>query len=169
MSVSGPALSLLTSQKLSGNIGELKNIVKVSAAKAYAEQREQPEIHVTIHHLQKELLAQPITKNTAQQGIYITQDQTLEQLMEKQQPEQQRIVKSFEQILIDFKKNNCLLYSCEGKLKQEVIQLFDFCCLRPVDKKNTSCWFIGHNLSERPFDKWKLPIKSNSMETVSMP
>lgn len=46
--------------------------------------------------------------------------------MEKQQPEQQRIVKSFEQILIDFKKNNCLLYSCEGKLKQEVIQLFDF-------------------------------------------
>ncbi|WP_316479513.1 Gx transporter family protein, partial [Enterococcus faecium] len=42
------------------------------------------------------LLAQPITKNTAQQGIYITQDQTLEQLMEKQQPEQQRIVKSFE-------------------------------------------------------------------------
>lgn len=126
LSVSGPALSLLTSQKLSGNIGELKNIVKVSAAKAYAEQREQPEIHVTIHHLQKELLAQPITKNTAQQGIYITQDQTLEQLMEKQQPEQQRIVKSFEQILIDFKKNNCLLYSCEGKLKQEVIQLFDF-------------------------------------------
>ena len=89
LSVSGPALSLLISQKLSGNIGELKNIVKVSAAKAYA-------------------------------------DQTLEQLMEKQQPEQQRIVKSFEQILIDFKKNNCLLYSCEGKLKQEVIQLFDF-------------------------------------------
>ncbi|MGC3604313.1 sigma-54-dependent transcriptional regulator, partial [Enterococcus faecium] len=58
--------------------------------------------------------------------IYITQDQTLVQLMEKQQPEQQRIVKSFEQILIDIKKNNCLLYSCEGKLKQEVIQLIDF-------------------------------------------
>ncbi|MGC3596125.1 hypothetical protein ACPTHR_15800, partial [Enterococcus faecium] len=67
-----------------------------------------------------------ITKNTAQQGIYITQDQTLEHLMEKQQPEQQRIVKSFEQILIDFKKNNCLLYSCEGNLKQDVIELFDF-------------------------------------------
>ncbi|NGS81887.1 hypothetical protein G6X37_05860, partial [Staphylococcus aureus] len=69
LSVSGPALSLLTSQKLSGNIGELKNIVKVSAAKAYAEQREQPETEVSINNMQKELLAQPITKNTAQQGI----------------------------------------------------------------------------------------------------
>ncbi|MGG2440269.1 hypothetical protein ACQUGW_14050, partial [Enterococcus faecium] len=32
LSVSGPVLSLLAGQKLSGNIGELKNIVKVSAA-----------------------------------------------------------------------------------------------------------------------------------------
>ncbi|MCC9082445.1 hypothetical protein LOS20_14045 [Enterococcus faecium] len=62
LSVSGPALSLLTSQKLSGNIGELKNIVKVSAAKAYAEQREQPEIHVTIHHLQKNYLRSLLLK-----------------------------------------------------------------------------------------------------------
>ncbi len=62
LSVSGPVLSLLAGQKLSGNIGELKNIVKVSAAKAYAEQREQSEIHVTIHHLQKNYSLSPLPK-----------------------------------------------------------------------------------------------------------
>lgn len=126
--ISGQVLNLLASQNFSGNIGELKNSVKVTAARAFSMQKDRPEIEVTIHHLQEYLLKLSHTsvQLPGPQQITITENSSLERLMEKNQPEQRRILTCFERILVEYKKSGCQIQPCEEKIKQEVIQLFDF-------------------------------------------
>ena len=51
ISVSSQVMNLFTSGELRRNIGELKNIVKITVAKAFSEQKQEDEIHLTINHL----------------------------------------------------------------------------------------------------------------------
>ncbi|MBE8863217.1 PRD domain-containing protein, partial [Enterococcus faecium] len=44
----------------------------------------------------------------------------------KRQPEQERMIRCFEQLLLTFKKNGATVSNWEEKLKEEVVYLFDF-------------------------------------------
>lgn len=126
MKVSGQVLSLLTNQSFSGNIGELKNSVKVAVAKAFAEQKEEESLSIKLQHLQRYLLKVPHQDSPAQSAVWITEKKELAHLVEKRQPEQERMIRCFEQLLLTFKKNGATVSNCEEKLKEEVVYLFDF-------------------------------------------
>lgn len=127
LKVSGQVLTLLTSSYFKGNIGELKNTVKVSVAKAFAEQKNTPEIQVTIYQLPEKLLSSTTGKlsSVLQKDMLITGNTTILQLLEKNHPQQQRVITTFERIITEFSKQQQLA-SCEEQLKQEVENLFDF-------------------------------------------
>ncbi|MBF8808450.1 MAG: sigma 54-interacting transcriptional regulator [Enterococcus lacertideformus] len=126
MKVSGQVLTLLTNQNFSGNIGELKNSVKVAVAKAFAEQPREKNLAIKLQHLQKYLLKVPHHNSPSQAAVWITDKKELSQLMEKRQPEQERMIRCFESLLLTFKKSSSILSDCEEKLKEEVIYLFDY-------------------------------------------
>ncbi|GCF94110.1 transcription antiterminator BglG [Enterococcus florum] len=128
LKVSGQVLQLLASGTWNGNIGELKNVVKVTVAKAFSEQKTEEEIQVTIYHLPESGLspAQLTTQTTVQEEIWITDQLSLEQLVEKAQPKQQRVMRTFERLLTEFQQQECQLANCEEKFKKEVEGLFDF-------------------------------------------
>lgn len=127
LKVSGQVLTLLTSSSFKGNIGELKNTVKVTVAKAFAEQKQAAEIKVTIYQLPEKLLL-PATENlqtVLQKDTVITENTTITQLLEKNHPQQQRVIATFDRIITEFSKQQQLT-ACEEQLKQEVETLFDF-------------------------------------------
>lgn len=127
LKVSGQVLTLLTSSSFKGNIGELKNTVKVTVAKAFAEQKQAAEIKVTIYQLPEKLLL-PATENlqtVIQKDTVITENTTITQLLEKNHPQQQRVIATFDRIITEFSKQQQLT-ACEEQLKQEVETLFDF-------------------------------------------
>ncbi len=126
MKVSGQVLTLLSSQEFPGNIGELKNNVKVAVAKAFAEQKGETDLFIKIQHLQKYLLTLATTSYSKQSAIWITDQLRLEHLMKKRQPEQEQIIRCCESLLLTFKKNDMSLNDCEDKLKEEVVRLVDF-------------------------------------------
>ena len=126
--VSGQVLQLLASGTWNGNIGELKNVVKVTVAKAFSEQKESAEIQVTIYHLPDSSLSTSnlTTQSTIQAEIYLNDQLSLEQLVEKAHPKQQRVMRTFERLLTEFQQQECQLANCEEKFKKEVEGLFDF-------------------------------------------
>ena len=83
MKVSGQVLTILSNQDFSGNIGELKNNVKVAVAKAFAEQKEEDKLCIKLQHFAKYLLTLSPNSNSTQSAVWITDKQNLEYLMEK--------------------------------------------------------------------------------------
>lgn len=126
MRISGQVLTMFTGGSFRGNIGELKNNVKVTVAKAFSEQKDEATINITIYHLTEKLLAKSsTTKEVSQQAVIIDETTSTNQLVEKTNPKQQRVITVFERMLTEFQKSNQNLLVCEDKLKQEVDNLFD--------------------------------------------
>lgn len=128
LKVSGQVLTLLSSAEFKGNIGELKNCVKVTVAKAYTDQNQKKEIQISIYHLPEVLLG--MTKmsvhSPTQDDMIFDETTSLEFLIRKNYPKQKRVITSFERILLEFQQNSCHLENCEEQLKEEVNNLFDF-------------------------------------------
>lgn len=126
--VSSQVLSLLSNGSFKGNIGELKNLVKVMTAKAFAEQTSQEEIVITIYHLPEKKIGTSIQniQNNSEKDIRITDNSTIEQLIEGNLPKQQRLISTFKSLLNMFEKSNCCLEKCKEGLKKEVETLFDY-------------------------------------------
>lgn len=126
--VSSQVLFLLSNGSFMGNIGELKNLVKVMIAKAFSEQTNQEEIVITIYHLPDKKIGGSIQNihNSSEKNIRITENSTIEQLIERSLPNQQRLIRTFKSLLNMFKRNNCLLEECKEGLKKEVEALFDY-------------------------------------------
>lgn len=124
--VSGQVLTLFTNGTFNGNIGELKNNVKVTVSKAFSEQKEEPELNITIYHLNEKLLANaPAIQGVSQEAILIEDTSSTNQLVEKSSPKQQRIITVFKRMLTAFQKGGQNVLACEDTLKQEVDNLFD--------------------------------------------
>ncbi|KAF1299439.1 transcription antiterminator BglG [Enterococcus sp. JM4C] len=126
--VSGQVINLLTSSSFKGNIGELKNVIKVTVAKAYTEQKNASEIKVTIYHLPDTLLdnQQQGLQTVTPEEILLTKNTTTNQLVERHNPNEKRSVATFEKLINEFQAANCKLETCEPQLKQTVDQLFDY-------------------------------------------
>lgn len=126
--VTSQVLSLLSNGSFKGNIGELKNLVKVMAAKAFAEQTDQAEIKITIYHLPEQRIKGNLHnfQNNTEKDILITGNSTVERLIDSSLPKQQRLITTFENLLTTFQKNDRHLAYCKEELKKEVENLFDF-------------------------------------------
>ncbi|MBP2098054.1 sigma-54 dependent transcriptional regulator of gfr operon [Enterococcus rivorum] len=125
--VSGQVLTLFANSDFNGNIGELKNNVRVTVAKAFSEQKKKSELKITIYHLADKLLASntPTLQDVKHNEVVIDEHTLANQLIEKNKPKHQRINVVFERILMEFLKEKQDLLACENKVKQEVDNLFD--------------------------------------------
>lgn len=126
--VSVQVISLLTSSSFKGNIGELKNVVKVTAARAYTEQKNKKEVHITIYHLPDSILEnkQQGLQTATPEEIVLTENTTTSQLVERYNPNQKRVVATFEKLINEFQMAECRLENCDNQLKQSVDHLFDY-------------------------------------------
>lgn len=126
--VTGQVLTLLTNAGFKGNIGELKSSVKVTVANAFSEQKKNDTVKITVYHLPEAILnaSSASIQSFVQEDVLFDAHTTLEQLTKNNQPQQQRVLTSFERILTEFQQNNEHLENCEEQLKTEVDRLFDF-------------------------------------------
>ena len=127
--VSSQVFSLLTSGHFKGNIGELKNIVKVTVAKAFSEQIKENMVSLTIYHLPDKVLANEGSlsqTNNQIPEIFITDSTTVNQLNQVEYNNQVRVIGTFTRILQEFQKNGQNLSACNQSLKNQVDQLFDY-------------------------------------------
>ncbi|MCD5001161.1 sigma 54-interacting transcriptional regulator [Enterococcus saccharolyticus] len=128
LTVTGQVLTLLTSASFKGNIGELKNIVKITVAKAFTEQQRESSVHLTIYHLPEKLLmaSDSNKQNSLYEEVTLNELSSVTQLVNKNQPPQQRVIQTFEHLLTTFQQYECKLEDCDEIFTKEVETLFDF-------------------------------------------
>ncbi|AYW46089.1 sigma-54-dependent transcriptional regulator [Tetragenococcus koreensis] len=128
LKVTGQVLTLLTNAEFKGNIGELKSSIKVTIANAFSEQKQNERIKITIYHLPETILnaSSASIQSFIQKDVLLDEHVTMEQLTRRNQPQQQRVLTSFERMLTEFQQNDEHLENCEDQLKVEVDRLFDF-------------------------------------------
>lgn len=126
--ISGPALELLASGNFKGNIGELKNIIKVMVAQALSETLERPQIKLTIYHLPEKLLSmnKQNIQSSLPEEVLIHSDSRLDNLMLANTKSQKRVEDTFSQLILEFQRCGGQLSDCHLKLKEIVDQLFDY-------------------------------------------
>lgn len=126
--VSSQVLHLLKTTPHKGNIGKLKNVIKVTVAKAFSEQKDAEHIHITIYHLPPDLLAKAAFKisGVIEENVHIDHTTTIENLSMKRNPEELRIIRAYERLLANFKKSESDITVIDDEIKNEVENLFDF-------------------------------------------
>lgn len=126
--VSGQVLHLLKNGIYKGNIGELKNVIKVIVANAFSLQREESEVKIAIHHLSPDFLSHAVLNTSAvvEESVRIDETTTVENLIVQKNPDQQRIIHTYEKLLVEFSTHRSDLTVAEESMKQEVDNLFDF-------------------------------------------
>ncbi|GIP62787.1 transcription antiterminator BglG [Virgibacillus pantothenticus] len=126
--VSSQVIHLLKTTPYQGNIGKLKNVVKVTVAKAFSEQKDAKHIHITIYHLPPDLLTKAVFKASVstEENINIDETTTIENLSMKKKPEELRIIRTYERLLANFKKSELNITAIDEDIKKEVENLFDF-------------------------------------------
>ena len=136
--VSGQVLNLLVSSSFKGNIGELKNCVMVTAARAFSQQRANHIIDVNIYYLPTSILkgADSEIELSNESAVELNNKTVIQDLLMDQKPQQQMILKSFERIIHVFQENNSKLIECNSEIKDEVNNLFDYLMFETDFKKN---------------------------------
>ncbi|WP_462258966.1 sigma 54-interacting transcriptional regulator, partial [Vagococcus teuberi] len=83
ISISSQVINLLAGNHFKGNIGELKNCVKVTVAKAFMEQKSEQVVNISIHYLPSYLLrdTEQLVYNIDENKILIKSDTTLQQMI----------------------------------------------------------------------------------------
>lgn len=106
LELSPQVIEILTTSHFSGNVGELKSMIKIITAKSYTAslKREVKKIAVTVYHLPEQLLQ--LTKEPNElvmmQPILIDGQTQIQQLTAESEPEQQKIIQTYEQILFNY-------------------------------------------------------------------
>ncbi|MBO0452396.1 sigma 54-interacting transcriptional regulator [Candidatus Enterococcus murrayae] len=126
--ITGQTLELLASGSFKGNIGELKNIIKVMAAQALSEANDQQQIKLTIYHLPESLLSASSQnlQTSLPEEVVITSESRLDNLMLANTQSQKRVEDSFTKVILEYQKSQGELTDCHLKLKEIVDQLFDY-------------------------------------------
>lgn len=128
LSISGQTLELLASGNFKGNIGELKNIIKVMVAEALSETKDCQRIRLTIYHLPESLLTTTVQnlQTSLPEEVLIHSDSRLDNLMLTNTRSQKRLEDSFAKMILAYQEAQGQLSNCQLKLKDIVDQTFDY-------------------------------------------
>lgn len=126
--ITGQTLELLASGNFKGNIGELKNIIKVMTAKALSEVSPDQPVKLTIYHLPESLLSMNSSnlQNSLPEEVLINSESRLDTLMLANTQSQKRVEDSFTKMILEYQKSQGRLSDCQLNLKEIVDQLFDY-------------------------------------------
>ncbi len=122
-------MNALESHIWRGNVGEMKNAVKYSVASAWARQRNQPTIEVTLHDLPETVMVQlPAVEDTLAEPLLIDQNSVLPWLLRQQdgarlliQDAQLEVLSLFEH----WRSGQLAWEEMEKRMGNEIDNLFD--------------------------------------------
>lgn len=125
--VSDQVLEMLANYLPVGNIGDLKNAVKLTIARANADAKKANKLTLTAYNLPVDVLMRSKTESylSAKKPLQITDETEPADLIARSFPEKKIFLHSLERLLTTYEQSNNHLPNCESKLKQIVYQLFD--------------------------------------------
>ena len=173
LNVSSQVLKMLANYEPTGNIGDLKNAIKLTIARANAENKSKKAISITTSFLPDEVLSNSKidTYHAQSSSIVINNDTELEDLIARNTSEKKVFLNSLKRILSIYVQNSHDLRKCESKLKQIVYQLFDTLLFEKDNSKQIP--FLSYVIEsvKRLFDQLKnayqLKISGNAIYAVS--
>jgi sigma-54 dependent transcriptional regulator of gfr operon len=138
LAVSPQVIHLLEKRTYKGNVGELNNLIKIITAKSFTMHRQKAQIPITLHSLPKELLVEdhePIFLES-EQMLTIDGQASLEHLLEENEPEQKRIIQSYEKILLTYVNYRSDIATSVGLISKEIDYLYDYLLFETKKEKN---------------------------------
>lgn len=151
LTISPQVIQLLEQHHYPGNVGELKNIIKIIAARSFASNLEKNSIPITIHSMPKELLnpSLALTVNENEAVLRIEDQTTMESLVEEGELEQRKIIQSYERILFHYATHHQKLSEASGAISKEIEGLFDYLLFETNrEKSHDMLLFITQNMRQ---------------------
>lgn len=166
-------LNSLVNYQPAGNIGALKNSIKVAVAKANAEQQNEKVIELSVYYLSEDVLSK--TKKLILDGdreeLLIKDSTTINDLVQKDDPHKNIFFSSLKNILQLYQTSDYDLDESETKLKQEVYQIFDYLIFENNNKEKKSVVSYLIENVKRIFDQLKnayqLRVSGNAVYAVT--
>ena len=173
LSISDQVLDMLANYQPTGNIGDLKNAIKLTIARANADQKDNETITLTAYNLPLDVLSKSKVEvyHPSSKPIMITNETEVDDLIERNFPEKKIFLNSLNKLLKVYEQSDENLAECESKLKQIVYQLFDSLLFEKNNSDHIpllSYVIDGVNhLFEQMKTAYQLKISNNAVYAVS--
>ena len=173
LSISDQVLDMLANYQPTGNIGDLKNAIKLTIARANADQKDNETITLTAYNLPLDVLNKSKVEvyHPSSKPIMITNGTEVDDLIERNFPEKKIFLNSLNKLLKVYEQSDDNLAECESKLKQIVYQLFDSLLFEKNNSDHIpllSYVIDGVNhLFEQMKTAYQLKISNNAVYAVS--
>lgn len=173
LSISDQVLDMLANYQPTGNIGDLKNAIKLTIARANADQKDNETITLTAYNLPLDVLSKSKVEvyHPSSKPIMITNETEVDDLIERNFPEKKIFLNSLNKLLKVYEQSDENLTECESKLKQIVYQLFDSLLFEKNNSDHIpllSYVIDGVNhLFEQMKTAYQLKISNNAVYAVS--
>ena len=171
--ISDQVLDMLANYQPTGNIGDLKNAIKLTIARANADQKDNETITLTAYNLPLDVLSKSKVEvyHPSSKPIMITNETEVDDLIERNFPEKKIFLNSLNKLLKVYEQSDENLAECESKLKQIVYQLFDSLLFEKNNSDHIpllSYVIDGVNhLFEQMKTAYQLKISNNAVYAVS--
>lgn len=171
--VSDQVLEMLANYLPVGNIGDLKNAVKLTIARANADEKKANKLTLTAYNLPVDVLMRSKTESylSAKKPLQITDETEPADLIARSFPEKKIFLHSLERLLTTYEQSNNHLPDCESKLKQIVYQLFDTLLFEKNASKQLPLlsYVIEHlkHLFEQLQNAYQLQVSGNAIYAIS--
>lgn len=171
--VSDQVLEMLANYLPVGNIGDLKNAVKLTIARANADAKKANKLTLTAYNLPVDVLMRSKTESylSAKKPLQITDATEPADLIARSFPEKKIFLHSLERLLTTYEQSNNHLPNCESKLKQIVYQLFDTLLFEKNASKQLPLlsYVIEHlkHLFEQLQNAYQLQVSGNAIYAIS--
>ncbi|BDR60971.1 sigma 54-interacting transcriptional regulator [Lactobacillus xylocopicola] len=172
LAISDQVLDMLANYQPSGNIGDLKNAIKLTIARANVDQQKQ-HIAITAYHLPASVLTKSKAElyHTPGKPMVINNDTEISDLIARNFPEKKIFLNSLHRLLDIYEQNDQDLHKCESKLKQLVYQLFDTLLFEKDNGKQLPLLSYVIESVKHLFDQLKnayqLKISGNAVYAIS--
>ena len=173
ITVSDQVLEMLANYLPVGNIGDLKNAVKLTIARANADEKKANKLTLTAYNLPVDVLMRSKTESylSAKKPLQITDATEPADLIARSFPEKKIFLHSLERLLTTYEQSNNHLPNCESKLKQIVYQLFDTLLFEKNASKQLPLlsYVIEHlkHLFEQLQNAYQLQVSGNAIYAIS--
>lgn len=171
--VSDQVLEMLANYLPVGNIGDLKNAVKLTIARANADAKKANKLTLTAYNLPVDVLMRSKTESylSVKKPLQITDATEPADLIARSFPEKKIFLHSLERLLTTYEQSNNHLPNCESKLKQIVYQLFDTLLFEKNASKQLPLlsYVIEHlkHLFEQLQNAYQLQVSGNAIYAIS--
>ena len=171
--VSDQVLEMLANYLPVGNIGDLKNAVKLTIARVNADEKKANKLTLTAYNLPVDVLMRSKTESylSAKKPLQITDETEPADLIARSFPEKKIFLHSLERLLTTYEQSNNHLPNCESKLKQIVYQLFDTLLFEKNASKQLPLlsYVIEHlkHLFEQLQNAYQLQVSGNAIYAIS--